>query len=147
MSMMTGSRADRRHRADARAGLQAVRLHVLLRRDDDGRGAVDEAARVAGSVHVLDRLGLRVAKQRDLIERLAVGPDGGGAHARRTRPRAAPSPSSVVSARGFSSWASAILPVAGSTTANSDFAKRFSSIARRGVLLRQEREGVDARRA
>ena len=74
----------------------------------DGGGAVDDAARVAGGVHMLDRLGLRIAlrARADRASR-PFGPSG------RLRPCAtkaglsAASPSAVVSARGNSSRSSA----------------------------------------
>ena len=65
----------RRHRDDARARPQAVRLRVGRRRDQHGARAVDDARRVPGVVHVLD-----ASRRR-----------GAAGRARRRRARSRPS--------------------------------------------------------
>src|SRR5689334_8907903 len=62
-----------RHRADPCARLLPRLLAPLARAEQDNRRAVDDARRVARGVDVLDLLGVRVALERELIDRLAVG--------------------------------------------------------------------------
>jgi len=54
------------------ARLEIVGPRVLRRRDQDGGGAVDDAARVAGGMDVVDLLDLRVDLLRLLVERQLV---------------------------------------------------------------------------
>ena len=60
--------ADRGERADACTGLEPGLASGARTADQHGRGAVDDAARVAGRVHVLDGLDLRVLLDRHRIE-------------------------------------------------------------------------------
>ena len=76
VSMMIGSApavAIARMRA---RGFSPCALHVLGGGQQHGGGAVDDAAGVAGGVDVVDRAGLRVAREGDLVERLAVEAEG-----------------------------------------------------------------------
>ena len=55
VSMMTGSSPATARHDDAGPGLEAVRLGVVGRGEQHGRGAVDHTRRVAAVVHVVDR--------------------------------------------------------------------------------------------
>ena len=68
VSMIDGSEPiDVKARMRAR-GLRPGLLARLLAADQDGGGAVDDARRVAGVMHVLDALDLRVALVHHRIE-------------------------------------------------------------------------------
>ena len=61
VSMMVGSAPDEGGRDDARARLEAVGLAGLLAADQHRGGAVDDARGVAGVMHMVDALDLRIA--------------------------------------------------------------------------------------
>src|SRR5499427_1756129 len=63
-----GLRADIGERLDAHTRLQPSFLARLLAADQHGSGAVDDAGRIAGMVHMIDRLELGMRLYRDRIK-------------------------------------------------------------------------------
>jgi hypothetical protein len=66
--MMVGSAPGQGDGHDARTRLQVVGLGGRLVADQDRRGTIHDARRIAGVVHVLDALHLRVTLQRHRVE-------------------------------------------------------------------------------
>ena len=124
-------------------GLSALLLDVFLGREQDGRRAVDDAARVAGGVQVVDGFGLRVFGERDLIERLALGTDRRPRPAGRTTASRPASSSAVVPGRGNSSRSSS--DGAGHGILHGEERLREAALfdGARGVLLRAQGERVE----
>ena len=68
VSMIVGSAPESAVATMRARGVEAERLAHRLAADQHRRRAVDDARRVAGGVHVLDALDLRIARQRDRVE-------------------------------------------------------------------------------
>ena len=70
--------ADVGEGADAGARLHAQRLAGLLRAEQHGGGAIDDAGRIAGMVHVVDLLDFRMALDGDGVEAAHLAGHGEG---------------------------------------------------------------------
>ena len=68
VSMIAGSEPILAKALMRARGLSPAALPGLLAADQHGRGAVDDAGRIAGVMHVLDRFDLRIALHRDRVE-------------------------------------------------------------------------------
>ena len=117
-------------------GLRPSRSPGLGIADQHRRGAIDDARRIAGMMHVVDRLDLRMRLDRHGIEAALV------AHRRRRTASGRRATCMSVPGRMCSSLASSVRPLT-SRTGTTALGEAALVPGRRGALLALDRIGVD----